>query len=203
MAHRRNRIASALLPLALVLAPLAGVAWGDGGAPAHGKKKADAAFASACSQANAKYASRDFDAAIDLYRKATEMSPHQAMGYYLLGEAQLAAGKLDDAEASWTRAAAETDEKDPSMRARVLFVSADLKEREKKWEDAKAAWQVYLDWAQRYPNATVFPATAHSRQQAMDTMIKQDRADQIVRERIAATADGGVFSDPSKPPPAK
>jgi hypothetical protein len=34
-------------------------------------------------------------------------------------------------------------------------------------------------------------------------VIKQDKAYEVVRQRIAATADGGVFSDPSKSPPSK
>jgi tetratricopeptide (TPR) repeat protein len=195
------RLSVLLLVPALALAPV--VSWGA-------KKKADASaaapgreYSSLCTQGNAKYAARDYDGAIELYRKAIERSPHQGLGYYLLGEAQLASGSLADAEASWTRAALEVGEKDPSLRAKVLFVTADLKERQKKWEDAKAAWQTYLDWANRFPDAGVFPASAQSRLTILDTVIKQDKAYEIVRQRIAAAADGGVFSDPSKSPPAK
>ncbi|HTB77379.1 MAG TPA: tetratricopeptide repeat protein [Polyangiaceae bacterium] len=195
------RLSVLLLVPALALSPV--VSWAA-------KKKADASaaapgreYSSLCTQGNAKYAARDYDGAIELYRKAIERSPHQGLGYYLLGEAQLASGSLADAEASWTRAALEVGEKDPSLRAKVLFVTADLKERQKKWEDAKAAWQTYLDWANRFPDAGVFPASAQSRLTILDTVIKQDKAYEIVRQRIAATADGGVFSDPSKSPPAK
>lgn len=214
---RRIRLASALLPLivpavalalslSLAMAPVA--AWGDGSSGhAPGHKKGDAAasagFATACAQGNAKYAARDFDGAIAQYQKAIEIGPHQGQGYYLLGEAEVAAGNLTDAEGSYNRAALETGEKDPSLRARILFVTADLRERQKKWEDAKAAWQAYLDFAAKYPDAGVFPSSAQSRQQVMDTAIKQDKADQIVRERIAASADGGVFSDPAKSPPSR
>ncbi len=206
MAPRRNALAYlpvALLVPALALAPV--LAWGGGA-----KKKADASasapshdYTSTCAQGNAKYAAHDFDGAIALYRKAIDRSPHQGLGYYLMGEAQLAAGNLADAEASWGRAAAETGEKDPALQARILFVTADLKERQKKWQDAKAAWQVYLDWANRFPDVGVFPASAQSREAVLDSVIKQDKAYEIVRQRIAASADGGVFSDPSKSPPAK
>jgi tetratricopeptide (TPR) repeat protein len=194
----------ALLVPALALAPV--VARGDGAADGHKtqKKGADSPnYATTCSQGNAKYAARDFDGAIQLYRKAIELSPKQGLAYYLVGEAQLAAGNLPEAEASWTRAADATATTDPSLHAKVLFVSADLKERQKKWDDAKAAWQAYLDWASRYPSAGVFPATAQSRLQVLDTLIKQDKSVEVVRQRIAATADGGVFSDPSKSPPSK
>lgn len=137
----------------------------------------------------------DFDGAIASYRKAIEMFPHKALGYYLMGEAQLAANNLPEAEASWGRAALETNEQDPTLRARVLFVTADLKERQKKWDEAKAAWQVYTDWANRFADAGAFAASGESRIQVIDAMLKQDKAYGIVRERIEATRDGGVYTD--------
>ena len=206
MAHRRNRLAAVLLTLAVPAAALAPIAARGDAAP---PKKTGAlsaggrAFTGLIEQGNAKAAARDFVGAIDAYRKAIELSPHQPLGHYLLGEAQLAAGNMAEAEASWTRAAAEANEADPGFRARVLFVLADLKERQKKWEEARAAWQVYLDWAGRFPDAGVFPESARSRQQVLDATIKNDKAVEAVRARIAATADGGTFSDPSKSPPAK
>lgn len=203
MAVRRRSLGSlavVLLVPALALSPV--IARGAG------KKKAETTapsheYTNLCSQGNAKYAARDFDGAIAQYRKAIELAPHQALGHYLLGEALLAAGNLTDAEASWSRAALEGGDKDPALQARVLFVTADLKERQKKWEDAKAAWQTYLDWANRFPDVGVFPASAQSRLVILDTVIKQDKAYEVVRQRIAATQDGGVFSDPSKPSPPK
>jgi TolA-binding protein len=204
MAHRRSFLRR--LPVLVLIPALAlasAVAWG-------GKKKPDSStaapsreYSTMCAQGNAKYVSHDYQGAIDAYRKAIERSPHQALAYYLLGEAQLASGSLTDAEASWSRAAVEVGEKDPALRSKILFVTADLKERQKKWEDAKAAWQTYLDWANRFPDAGVFPATAQSRLTILDTAIKQDKAHHVVRQRIAASQDGGVFSDPSKSPPAK
>jgi tetratricopeptide (TPR) repeat protein len=207
MSIRPPRIAAvwfALLVPALSIPPV--LAWGDApDQPAKPKAgaSASAGYANLCSQGNAKYASRDFPGAIEVYRKAIELSPHQGLGHYLLGEAQLAAGNLPEAEASWTRASLEAGEKDPALQARVLFCLADLKERQKKWEDAKAAWQTYLDWAKHYQKAGAFPASATSRQQVMDNLIKQDKVDEVVRQRIAASQDGGVFSDPSKSPPSK
>jgi tetratricopeptide (TPR) repeat protein len=192
-----------MLVPAVALVPV--LAWGEGG---HKGKKDDAAagYATAVAQGNAKYAARDFDGAIAQYKKAIELSPHQGMGHYLLGEAEEAAGNLTEAEASWNRAALETGDKDADqvrLKAKILFVTADLRERQKKWEDAKAAWQAYLDFAAKYPDAGAHTSSAQSRQQVMDTVIKQDKVDEVVRQRIAASADGGVLSDPSKTPPAK
>ena len=202
MAPRRTSLASlavVLLVPALALAPVVASA---------GKKKTESSapsheYSAACSSGNAKYASRDFDAAIAQYRKAIDIAPHQPLAHYLLGEALIASGNVAEAEASLGRAALEAGEKDPSLYAKVLFVTADLKERQKKWDDAKVAWQTYLDWANRFPDANVFPATAQSRLVVLDVAIKQDKAYDVVRQRIAASQDGGVFSDPSKSPPSK
>ncbi len=182
----------------------------DGTAPAPSKAGASGgagggagAYKDACAAGDAKYAARDFPGAIEAYQKAIERDPKNPLGYYLIGEAQLAAGNLTEAEAAWNRASLEATEKQPALRAKVLFVLADLKERQKKWDDAKAAWQVYLDWANRFTNAGAFPGSAQSRQQAIDAAQKLDKAYAVVRQRIADTKTGNVFTDLSKPAPAR
>ena len=163
-------------------------------------------FTQACARGNARYVARDFPGAIDAYQKAIEVRPHDALGYYLLGEALLAAGRVSEAEAAWTQASIESAA-DPAMHARVLFVLADVAEREKKWDDAKARWAGYRAWAAQYPAANAFPGTADSRTQAIDRMLAQDKAYDPVRRRIAETQDGGIFNDLAKdaspPSPAK
>jgi tetratricopeptide (TPR) repeat protein len=201
------RVCAYALTGALVVASAQALA--DGAtAPAPAKKSAtdvdpSGSFKTAAVDGAAKYAARDFPGAIAAFQKAIEASPKNTMGLYFLGEAQLAAGNLTEAEAAWTRASLEGSEnKDPALRARVLFVLADLKERQKKWDEAKAAWQVYLDWAAKYPEAKAFTGSGQSRQQAIDTMLKQDKAYVVVRQRIADTKNGNVFTDLSKSPPA-
>jgi tetratricopeptide (TPR) repeat protein len=207
-----KRVLPSVLGLLLVPA-LAASAWADGDKGGSGKKKSDDTSTPApkgpgkeylkiCEAGNAKYAGRDFAGAIDQFRKAIELTPKYALAYYLMGEAQLAAGNLAEADASWNRASLESNEQEPALRARVLFVIADLRERQKRWDDAKSAWQVYLDWGTKFPNANVFTASGLSRQQVIDTMTKQDKAYDIVRQRIADTKNGGVFTDLSKSPPA-
>jgi tetratricopeptide (TPR) repeat protein len=201
----RHRLASILLVLLPVLVAAPMVAWGDGAPAGAARKKTadsaktnDRAYQDACSEGNAKYASRDFDGAIASYRKAIEMFPHKPLGHYLLGEAQLAANNLTEAEASWGRALLEASEQDPTLRARILFVTADLKERQKKWDEAKAAWQVYIDWSNRFADAGVFPGSGTARIQAIDAMLKQDKAYEVVRQRIEETRDGGVYTEIAK-----
>lgn len=156
-------------------------------------------YVNACQRGNAQYASRDFPSAIASYQAAISQEPHAPLGYYLLGEAQLAAGSLGDAEASWRRALSESN-RDPAMHARTLFVLADLKERQKVWDEAKAAWQAYRDWLTQYPAAGGFASSAEARRDAIDRMTEQERTSAIVRQRIQETADGGVFTSvPGEP----
>jgi tetratricopeptide (TPR) repeat protein len=159
-------------------------------------------FKPSITDGSTKYAARDFPGAIAAFQKAIEADPKNPLGHYFLGEAQLANNNLTEAEAAWTRASLESADKDPALRARILFVLADLKERQKKWDDARAAWQVYLDWAAKYPEAKAFTGSGQSRQQMIDAMTKQDKAYAVVRQRIADTAKGNVFTDLSKQPPA-
>ncbi len=205
---RPARLASLCLLVASLVAPLQALADGTGS----GKKKgggADAAvadaksgFKDALADGSAKYAARDFPGSIQAFQKAIELSPKNALGHYLLGEAQLAAGNATEAEAAWNRAALEVTDKEAALKAKVLFVLADLKERQKKWDDAKTAWQAYVDEAGKSPDAKAFPGSGQSRQQKIDDMQKQDKAYAVVRQRIADTKNGNVFTDMSKAPPA-
>ena len=141
-------------------------------------------------EGNKKLVSRDFPGAIQLYRQAIQLQPTNPLGHYLLGEAQSASGNLAEAEASWTQAD-NLGDKVPDVKVRILFCLADLKERQKKWDDAKAAWQRYKEYIASHAGAGGAPASADARISAIDEMLKQDKAYDIVRQRIAAEKDGG------------
>jgi tetratricopeptide (TPR) repeat protein len=147
-------------------------------------------FMETCVQGNGKYLARDFPAAIDLYRQAIQLQPKNPLGPYLLGEAQLAAGNVGEAEASFTQASNVADDRNRGLRAKILFCLADVKERQKKWDEAKTNWKSYVDYAQKVDGGA-FPASGTARIQAIDDMLKQDKAYEIVRQRIAAEKDSG------------
>lgn len=150
-------------------------------------------YVDACERGSSQFLQHDFPGAVASYRAAIALSVHEPLGYYLLAEAELSAGNLADAEIPLQRALAES-ERDPALHARALFVLADLRERQKSWDAAKIAWQAYADWLDK-SSAPGFPASARSRQDAIERMTRQDRAYEVVRQRIRETSDGGVFSD--------
>jgi tetratricopeptide (TPR) repeat protein len=185
----------AAVPLALAAGDSKGAATKDAGSSIDDKYDPEnrthiSKFMETAVAGNAKFVSRDFPGAIDLYRKAIQLQPMNPLGHYLLGEAQSASGNLVEAEASWTQAD-NVGDKDPKVKVKVLFCLADLKERQKKWDDAKAGWQRYQQFITNHPGSGGMASSADARILAIDEAMKQDKAYDIVRQRIAAEKDAG------------
>jgi tetratricopeptide (TPR) repeat protein len=144
---------------------------------------------------NEKYGAKDYPGAIDLYKKAIQLSPRNALGPYLLGEAYLATNNLPEAEAAFKAAQEINDPKTPALvRSHVLFSVADCYEREKKWEQARAAWQAYTEHAAKLgADGGAHPLSGAARLKAIDDWLKLEKQMEIVRQRIAAEkSDAGA-----------
>jgi len=194
---------------ALSVLSLGAVAFGDGATPtpapstpAPVKRGAPREYLDICGQGNAKLAKHDVQGAIERYRAATTRFPDEPLAYALLGEGLLVAGNAADARAALVRGAS-TGEKDSEARLRCLFVLAVLEEHEQNWDAARTAWQSYLDARKSASVDGGAPATAEARIRVIDAVRQQGAVTDEVRKRIAATSDGGVFSDPAKPAPDK
>lgn len=161
-------------------------------------------------EGNKKYLAKDYQGALDTYKKALTLNPRMALAHYLAGETYLALGNLPEAEAAFKAAEDVTNAKEPLVRSHVLFALADCYEREKKWEDARKAWQVYAEHAAKLgAEAGAHPQSGAARLKAIDDYIALDKKYEIVRQRIAAEKDGGASAadaGPAKPgstPPKK
>jgi hypothetical protein len=144
-----------------------------------------------------KFLAHDFKGALETYRGAVALAPRNPLGPYLIAETQIAMGNLAEAEATLKEAEPLTDERTAGLRAKILFLTADLMERNKKWEEAKVAWQAYSEWAGTHAKVS-FPGSATSRTQAIDQMLKQEKAMEVVRQRTAA--EKAAPSTPPTPP---
>jgi TolA-binding protein len=111
---------------------------------------------------------RDFDGAIAAYREAIQSQPQNPMGHYRLGEAQLAKGDQKEAELAWTAGLRFAD-RDAVMKAKLLFVLADLRERQKNHDDATTRWAAY-GVAASAKDAKGYPATAEDRKKRIATV---------------------------------
>ncbi len=122
-------------------------------------------FMELANQGAAAYVAQDYAKAIEMFQKAIEKEPERAFGHYLLGEAYLANKQLDKAEEAW-QAALRYADKDNATKAKVLFVLADLRERQGKLAEAATAWKQYETFVNA--NAGVgFAATATERQKVI------------------------------------
>ena len=139
-----------------------------------------------------RYHAKDMTGAIDLYKKGIQLHPKHPLGHYLLGEAYLLNNNLPEAEAAFLAAQEVSDSKNPALRSHVLFAVADIYEREKKWEQAKTAWQAYSEHASKFGDAGAFPASGAERMKAIQKVIELEKAYVAVRARIAAEKDGGA-----------
>jgi tetratricopeptide (TPR) repeat protein len=195
--------------MALGVALVADDASGQKAAPAGAKPKAapDAGdrydpdnitaisqFMETVGKGNEKYNAKDYPGAIDIFTKAIQLNPRQPLGPYLLGEA----------EAAFKNAEELNDPKQPLVRSHVLFALADCYEREQKWEPARTAWQAYNEHAAKLgPDGGAHPQSGAARIKAIDDMLKQDKAYEIVRQRIAAEKSDSGAPDAGKPPAPK
>jgi tetratricopeptide (TPR) repeat protein len=147
---------------------------------------------------NERYAAKDFNGALDLYKKAVQLNPKHPLGPYLVGEAYLALDNLPEAEAAFKQAAELNDPRNPQFKSHALFALADCYERQKKWTEARAAWQAYTEHAAKFPDGGAFPQSGAARIKAIDDYVKLDQAYAIVRERIANEKKDAGATPPKK-----
>jgi predicted Zn-dependent protease len=133
-------------------------------------------------EGNDKLVAGDARGAIASYRRAIKLQPKSPLGHLMLGQALVTTNALAEAESAFKEgeSVAETV---PAIKARLLFSIADLKERQRKLEDAKAAWLRYGDYVRKH-DAGGFPLTATARIAAIDEALQQDKAYEPVRQRI-------------------
>lgn len=129
------------------------------------------------------YVARDFDGAIASFKEAITKEPQNAMGHYRIGEAHLAKNELSEAEASWV-AALRYVGSDKSLKGKILFVLADLRERQKSLDDATDRWNAYSEFAKQNPDAKTYPASAEERKKRIAAWKEMQVQYAAVRKRI-------------------
>jgi tetratricopeptide (TPR) repeat protein len=185
-----RRVLAVLVGVASSFALCLGLAGGADAAPKSDPDnvKGLSQFMEVVGKGNDLYAAKDYAGAIDTYKKASQLSPRNPLGPYLLGEGYLAMNNLPEAEAAFVAAAEINDAKTPPLiRSHVLFALADCYEREKKIEPARAAWQAYTEQASKLgAEAGAHPLSGVARLKALDDWLKLDQQYALVRQRIAA-----------------
>lgn len=132
----------------------------------------------------ASFIARDFAGAVVQFQEAIKLDGQKMLAFYRMGEAQLAAGKPEEADAIWTSGL--NKEGTPSMKARILFCLADLKERQRKFDQAKDAWAKYAQFLKdNAQEAKGYALTPEERVKVIDREEKIVKDYAVVKERIA------------------
>jgi tetratricopeptide (TPR) repeat protein len=131
----------------------------------------------------ASFVARDFPGAVVQFQEAVKLDGQKMLGFYRLGEAQLAAGKPEEAEAIWTSGL--NKEGTPTVKARLLFCLADLKERQKRFDQAKEAWEKYAQFLKdNAQEAKGYALTPEERVKVIDRRVKDEKDYAAVKECI-------------------
>ncbi|MDX2053530.1 MAG: tetratricopeptide repeat protein [Polyangiaceae bacterium] len=133
-------------------------------------------------QGDSAYLARDFDAAISAYRAAITQDPKNPLGHYRMGQAQVAKGDLAEGQAAYD-AGARFSEANPVLRAKLMFVLADLAERQRASDEALLRWKKYAEFVAANPAAHGFPGTADERLKRITEWVQLSQQSAQVRER--------------------
>jgi tetratricopeptide (TPR) repeat protein len=130
--------------------------------PTKAAAKDNPPFRDAIAKGDRAVVARDFEAAIAAYREAIQKDPQNALGHYRVGAAQLLKGDQKEAEAAFV-AGLRFVGKDGTLKGKLLFALADLRERQKNNDEAIARWKEYAANAEAEKEAITYPATATER----------------------------------------
>jgi predicted Zn-dependent protease len=146
-------------------------------------KRGISPYAEAIAKGEAAYVALDIPGAITAFQDAIKLDTEKMLGFFRLGEAQLESGKPDDADSTWQTALGKKGTDD--LNAKLLFVIADLRERQHKWQAAKDAWASYSAFLQNHSKVNGYPATATERTKQADRRMKDEVDYAAVKDRIA------------------
>jgi tetratricopeptide (TPR) repeat protein len=152
---------------------------------AAGKPEASAkrtSFADSLAAGDQAYRAKDFDAALTAYQQAQSAEPKNPSVPYRLGQVQIAKGDLKQAEAAYLAALKLAGADHAPLKAKLLFVLADVRERMKSYNDALVDWTKYGSFAKEHADVKAFPQTAAERKKRLGEY------DKLVSEYAAVKA---------------
>lgn len=151
-------------------------------------------------QGSAAHAAHDDKGAVAAFKAAIASDANAPFGYYLLGETHLAAGRVDEAEEAFRTGLSKAEGAD-HVKAKLLFVLADLRERQGKLDEAKKLWTEYAQFVAMHPRVGGHPHSSAERLKRIDSHIELAQQGALVRQRIEDRAK--LKGTPSETPDNK
>jgi len=147
-------------------------------------------FMEAIKRGDAALLARDIEAAVVAYRDALAQEPENALAYYRIAEAQILKGDLKEAETALVAGLRAVVATNASLKAKLQFALADLRERQKAYDEASARWAEYEAFTTTATTATErkeslgFPASGAERKKVVEAWKKLSADSADVKARI-------------------
>lgn len=126
----------------------------------------------------------DFEGALVAYREALAKEPENALGHYRVGEVQMLKGDLREAENAFSTALRVVAAERLGLKAKLQFALADVRERQKAYDEASAQWAEYEAFTSAKKEAQGFPASGAERKKVVETWKKLSADSLAVKARI-------------------
>ena len=98
----------------------------------------------------------------------------------------VALNQFDNALVTFSSGASIAGEQNESLNAKILFMTAVVRELQGDLAAAKQAWNTYVRYAKSHDKAVTYIASASARLKAIERMIALDQKYKVVRQRIAS-----------------
>ncbi|HYQ43391.1 MAG TPA: tetratricopeptide repeat protein [Polyangiaceae bacterium] len=150
-------------------------------------------FMEAIKRGDAALLARDIEAAVVAYRDALAQEPENALAYYRIAEAQILKGDLKEAETALVAGLRAVVATNASLKAKLQFALADLRERQKAYDEASARWAEYEAFTTTATTAATaterkdslgFPASGAERKKVVEAWKKLSADSADVKARI-------------------
>lgn len=125
----------------------------------------------------------DLESALAAYKEALTKEPQNPMGHYRIGELLLLKGDMAGAKES-LESAKRFAGQNPTLKAKAIFVLADISERERNLQEATNGWNAYDGHIKAAPSAKAYPATSADRKKRIEDWKKLEADYAEVRDRI-------------------
>ncbi len=168
--------------LQAALAALPAVAAAQQPAAAQATSPAQAALA----EGDRHFLSRDFDGALEAYRRAALAEPTNARTRLQVGFARRAKGQTIEALEEFRSAARFASTGDDVTKGKALFNIALAFEAQRDLDGARAAWNDYASFVDARPQIVGYSSNARTRQRVIDRVQELERTYREVRARIQA-----------------
>ena len=145
--------------------------------------KTDGPYMELITKGDRAVVARDFDGGIAAYREAIQKDPRNALGHYRVGAAQMLKGDQKEAEAAFV-AGLRFVGRDGTLKGKLIFALADLRERQKNNDEAIARWKEYSKNSEENKEAYTYPATATERVARNEAWKKLEAEAAEVKTRI-------------------